>query len=78
MPFDLTIYSGSEFKNETLDRMSDDDLIKFMEKSFDGQRQSSLELVNGHELERLSRRIRYDNDFEYIKIYGEEKKADND
>jgi hypothetical protein len=66
------------FKNETLDRMSDDDLIKFMKKSFDGQCQSSLELVKGRELERLSRRIRYGNDFEYLKIYGEEKKADND
>ncbi len=66
------------FKNETLDLMSDDDLIKFMKKSFDGQCQSSLELVKGRELERLSRRIRYGNDFEYIKIYGEEKKADNE
>ncbi len=66
------------FKNETLDRMSDDDLIKFMKKSFDGQCQSSLELVKGRELERLARRIRYGNILEYQKIYGEEKRANND
>ncbi len=65
-------------KNETLDRMSDDHLIRFMKKSFNGQCQSSLELIKGRELEKLSRRIRYGNDFEYIKIYGEKKKVNND
>ena len=53
------------FKNETLDRLSDDALIKYMKKAFDGPCQGSLELLLGTELERLARNIRYGYPIDY-------------
>jgi hypothetical protein len=47
------------YKNETLDLMSDDDLIKFMKSSFDGKCQGSLELLSGRELANMARNLRY-------------------
>jgi hypothetical protein len=47
------------YKNETLDLMSDDDLIKFMKDSFDGLCQGSLELLAGRELFNMARNLRY-------------------
>jgi len=58
------------FKNDTLDSVSDDDLIKHMKNAFDGICQGSLDLLSGRELERLARNLRSgrrhdfsDNDF---------------
>ena len=45
-------------KNETLDLISDDDLIRFMKSAFDGVCQGSLELLSGRELYRLARNLR--------------------
>lgn len=47
------------YKNETLDLMSDDELIQYMKKSFDGICQGSLDLLSGRELDRLARNLRY-------------------
>ena len=47
------------YKNETLDLLSDDELIKFMKEKFDGVCQGSLELLSGRELERMARDLRY-------------------
>ena len=47
------------YKNETMDLISDDDLIKFMKSSFDGVCQGSLELLSGRELYRLAENLRY-------------------
>lgn len=47
-----------EAKNETWDRVADEDLIGFMKASFDGVCQGSLELLAGRELPRLARRVR--------------------
>ena len=47
------------YKNETLDLVSDDDLIKFMKNSFDGKCQGSLELLAGRELNNMARNLRY-------------------
>lgn len=47
------------YKNETLDLMSDDDLIKFMKISFDSTCQGSLELLAGRELASMARNLRY-------------------
>lgn len=47
------------YKNETLDLISDDDLIKFMKNSFDGKCQGSLELLSGRELDKMARNLRY-------------------
>lgn len=59
------------YKNETLDLISDDDLIKFMKSSFDGICQGSLDLLSGRELYRLAKNLRFgrapdysENDFE--------------
>lgn len=46
------------YKNETLDLMSDDELIQYMKKSFDGICQGSLDLLSGRELDRLARDLR--------------------
>lgn len=46
------------FKNESLDRISDDELIEWMQRRFDGICQGSLELLQGRELERLARELR--------------------
>lgn len=50
------------YKNETLDLISDDDLIIFMKNCFDGQCRGSLELLSGRELANLSRHLRYGYD----------------
>jgi hypothetical protein len=46
------------FKNETLDLMSDDDLVRFMQTCFDGRCGGSLELLRSRELEEMARRVR--------------------
>lgn len=47
------------YKNETLDMISDDDLIKFMKNCFDGNCQGSPELLRGRELANMARNLRY-------------------
>jgi len=47
------------FKNETLDEISDDELISLMKKYFDQNCQGSVELLQNRELETLARNIRY-------------------
>jgi hypothetical protein len=47
------------YKNETLDLISDDDLIKFMKNAFDGICQGSIELLSGRELYNLARNLRF-------------------
>lgn len=47
------------YKNETLDLISDDELIEFMKNRFDGRCQGSLELLSGRELENMARNLRY-------------------
>lgn len=47
------------YKNETLDLIDDDDLIKFMRDRFNGICQGSLELLAGRELDNLVSSIRF-------------------
>ena len=47
------------YKNDSLDLLSDDELIKYMKKSFDGVCQGSLELLFGRELDTLARDLRF-------------------
>jgi len=56
------------YKNETLDLLSDDDLIRFMKNSFNGKCQGSLELLAGRELYSMARNLRYG----YAPNYSEE------
>ncbi len=52
------------YKNETLDMLSDEELILFMKNAFDGVCQGSLELLSGRELDKIARHIRCDNGIE--------------
>lgn len=47
------------FKNEAMEQISDDELIEFMKKYFDGKCQGSLEYLSGTTLEELCRNTRY-------------------
>lgn len=62
------------YKNETLDLISDEELIKFMKKSFDGVCQGSLELLSGRELYNLAHSLRFGGD----KSGGEEKTTEEE
>ena len=46
------------YKNETEDRLSDDELILYMKSAFDGVCQGSLELLSDRELYRLAKNLR--------------------
>ena len=46
------------FKNESLDRLTDDELIEFMKQVFDGRAQGSLDYLSGTSLEELCRYAR--------------------
>lgn len=63
------------YKNEALDRISDDDLIAFMKTAYDGACHGSLELLAGRELWRLARNARFGLPFAYSEdssLTGEE------
>ena len=46
------------YKNETMDLISDDELIMYMKSLFDGVCQGSLELLSGRELYRMAKNLR--------------------
>lgn len=48
-----------EYKNETIDLASDDELIGHMKNAFDGVCQGSLELLSGRELYLYARHLRF-------------------
>ncbi len=47
------------YKNETLDLIGDEKLIRYMKNAFDGACQGSLELLSGRELYKLARNLRF-------------------
>ena len=55
------------YKNETLDLISDDDLIKYMKSAFDGICQGSLDLLSSRELHRFAKNLRFGLPAEYLK-----------
>lgn len=60
------------YKNETLDLISDDELIKFMKNFFDGKCQGSLELLSEQELDKMARNLRYG----YAPDYSEDNECE--
>ncbi len=58
------------FKNESEDRISDDELIKTMHRHFDTTCQGSLEYLSGTTLEDLCRNCRYDGETDDRDRYG--------
>jgi len=64
------------YKNETLDLVSDDDLIKRMKTAFDGICQGSLDLLSGRELDRFARNIRSGYRYDYSQDDFSEEEED--
>ena len=65
------------FKNETLDEVSDDELIELMKELFDQKCHGSIELLQGRELEKYAHDIRFGTcDFEEETDEAEEEEAD--
>ena len=62
------------FKNETLDEISDDELISFMKNYFDHRCQGSIELLQIRELEALARNVRYGIS-DYENIYNDDEEV---
>jgi hypothetical protein len=61
------------FKNESLDEFTDDELIRYMRKSFDNECQGSLEYLRETSLEDVCRGIRYGQDaYKYLDSYDDE------
>ncbi|MGB7604553.1 MAG: DUF6323 family protein [Lutisporaceae bacterium] len=58
------------FKNESMDLISDDELISFMKQHFDTVCQGSLEYLSGTSLEDLCRNTRYGYEIDDKDIYG--------
>lgn len=58
------------FKNESEDRISDDELIAFMRRHFDTTCQGSLEYLSGTTLEDLCRNTRYGYEIDDKDRYG--------
>lgn len=54
------------YKNQVLDLVSDDELIKFMGKSFNGSCKGSLELLADRELAKASDNILHNLPMEYV------------
>lgn len=59
------------FKNESMDRISDDELIAFMKHRFDGTCQGSLEYLSGTSLEELCRDTRYGYEVDDADMQGD-------
>jgi hypothetical protein len=66
------------YKNETLDLISDDDLIQYMKTAFDGICQGSLDLLSGRELYRLARNLRFGHYADYPEAGFQKDEGDDD
>ena len=55
-----------EYKNETMDLMTDDELISFMKKSFDGICQGNLEYLSGTVIYRMRENLLSGKPIDYI------------
>lgn len=65
------------FKNETLDEVSDDDLIELMKKLYDEKCHGSIELLQGKELEKYAHDVRYKT-WEFDEEVEEEVEEDDE
>ncbi len=60
-----------EYKNETLDLITDDELIKFMKKSFDGVCQGDLDYLSGTIMYKMRKNLLKGEALEYSEEEGE-------
>ncbi len=65
------------YKNETLDTLSDDELITLMKEYYNTRSGGSLELLTGRELEKLARGIRFAGFDDEDEPEDEESEAQN-
>ena len=66
-----------EYKNETMDLISDDELIAFMKSSFDNICHGSLDLLSNRELYRLAKNLRFGFSAAYMgDDFSEEEEED--
>jgi len=65
------------YKNETLDLISDDELIAFMKDSFENRCGGSLELLAGRDLQKLAENLRFGRK-DYTNMNPEPDKPDED
>lgn len=55
-----------EYKNETMDLITDDELMEFMKKSFDGVAQGDLEYLSGTVMYRMRKKLLSGKPIDYI------------
>ena len=60
-----------EYKNETMDLITDDELIKFMKKSFDGIAQGDLEYLSGTVMYKMRENLLKGKELDYTDEEGE-------
>ena len=63
------------YKNESMDELTDDELIEFMQKSFNGECQGSCEYLEDTMLEKLARMVR-GSSHSFIGNYGGDEYED--
>lgn len=61
-----------EYKNETMDLIPDDELIKFMKKSFDGIAQGDLEYLSGTVMYKMKNNLLKGKPLDYSEEEGED------
>lgn len=61
-----------EYKNETMDLITDDELIKFMKKSFDGIAQGDLEYLYGTVMYKMRENLLNGKPLDYSEEEGED------
>ena len=66
------------YKNDTLDLISDDDLIKHMKSAFDGVCQGSLDLLSNRELYRMAKNVRFGLSADYLELDFSEDEGEDD
>ena len=64
-----------EYKNETMDLMTDDELIEFMKQSFDGVCQGDLEYLSGTVMHRMRDNLLKGKPLGYLEEEGEENET---
>lgn len=61
-----------EYKNETMDLITDDELIEFMKKSFDGICQGDLEYLSGTVMYKMRENLLKGKSLDYLEQEGED------
>lgn len=66
------------YKNETMDIISDDELIEFMHTCFDGDSKGSMELLSHHELKKAAENLKNGHGFNSMEFDDAEEDSEGD